>query len=148
AGVRDISFVGPGTGAEPPVLLPIRNRFSSGEVIQFPVSIYNPRGTDQENVSVELTSDWPTAKIIQGKKTISKLSAGEVVNLHRDFQVQFTAGEGSFERASLQLKITYDGWQNSTSKLEVWITPDHLSEPLEVKVLDGRKETFDIFWQQ
>lgn len=148
AGTHEISFVGPGTGAEPPVQLPLQKRFPSGEVIQFPLSIYNPRGTVQENISVELTSNWPTVKIIQGKKSIPQLAAGEVADLRRDLQVQFTAGEGSFERASLQLKITYDGWQTTTSKLDVWITPDHLAEPLEVKVLDGRKETFDVFRQQ
>ncbi len=113
-----------------------------------PFTLYNPRGVAQENISVELTSNWPTVKILKGKKSISRLDSGSVIDLRNDFQVQFTAGEGDFERASLNLKITYDDWHSTTSKINVWITPDHLTVPLEMLILDGKENTFDVFRQQ
>lgn len=148
AGSHEVSFSGPGTGAEAPVLLPGPNRFPNGTPVHLPVSIYNPRGSDQENVSVTVSSNWPTVKIIQGKKTISKIASGTAIDLSKDLLVEFTAGEGDFERASLQVQITYDDWHSTSTKMDVWITPDHLSAPMEFIILDGREKTFDVFRQQ
>ncbi len=147
-GAHEVSFFGPGAGAEPPVLLPYSNRFPNGTPVHLPISIYNPRGSDQDNVSVSITSNWPTVKIIQGKKTISKIASGSSTDLSKDFLVEFTAGGGDFERASLQVQITYDDWHSTSTKMDAWITPDHLKEPLEFIVLDGREKTFDVFRQQ
>jgi len=62
--------------------------------------------------------------------------------------VEFSSTEGEFKHARLSLKITYDGYQQTTQKIDVVIVPEDLVSPAEVEILDGRTHTFSVFRQK
>ena len=149
---HEISFDGPGTGAEPPILLPVTARdvprIVAAHTTSIPVRIYNPRGTAQENLRIELSSEYPTVEILQSKAELKSLAAGTALDLTSRFTVRFTAGDGDFAHVRLQLKIVFDGYHEKHTNIDVLVAPDALPAPTEVVVLDGREKEFSVFRQK
>ncbi len=65
---HQVSFDGPGTGSQPPVLLPLTSKervyLPPGKEIALPIRIYNPRGEPMTAVSVRLSTAYPTIQIL------------------------------------------------------------------------------------
>ncbi len=94
-----------------------------------------------------MTSAYPTVEIVQGRTGKQRLGPGEVADLSQSFQVKFTAGEGDYARARLELTLYFDGDEAQRS-FDVLVEPANLSAPIEVAVLDGRTKTFPVFRQK
>ena len=154
-GGHEIGLTGPGAGAQPPVLLPLTlkdlPRVAPGVLIQLPIRVLNPRVSELKELRAELTSAYPTVEILQGQAghqaTTTRLEPGEIADFSQAFQVKFTAGDGDFARARLDLTLSFDGEQVRHS-FDVLVAPDHLPAPVEVAVLDGRTSTFPVFRQK
>jgi hypothetical protein len=148
---HQVSFVGPGTGAHPPVLLPVtrgdRLRVPPQTEVALPVRIYNPRGEPMTDVRLELTTEYPTVNIVRGSASIPKIGPGEFVDVSRQTVARFTSGAGYFAPARLRLKLTYDGWYDTAADLDVLVVPEVIPAPLAIEVLDGRTATFKVFRQ-
>ena len=151
-GIHQLSFTGPGVEADPPILLPLSARGTlrvrSGEAVSLPVRIFNPNGGALKHIAVSLSSAWPTVGVVKGKAAIPSLGSGEVADVSGSLQVRFTAGDGDFARARLQLQITVEGGAPVKRDFDVLIAPDSLPPPLEVAILDGRALTIPVFRQQ
>jgi hypothetical protein len=149
---HQISFAGPGTGAQPPVLLPVSERerlyVKPGEPVRLPVSIYNPRGEPMEKVTLKLISDYPTAEVIEGTAVIERIEAGAAVDVSAQMRVRFTSGGGYYSKARMHLDFIYDGWYEAREIIDVAIEPEHAPEPLGIQVLDGRSFRFHVFRQK
>jgi pimeloyl-ACP methyl ester carboxylesterase len=149
---HEIGLEGAGTGAQPPVLLPVTTkdvlRLPPGRPLSVPVRVFNPRGVPLENVTAELESAYPTVAITRGKASIDRLAPGAVADLSSAFEVRLTAGEGVYEHARLELKLIYDGYQQITQTIDLSIAPEDIPAPVEVAILDGRKQTFPVFRQK
>jgi predicted alpha/beta superfamily hydrolase len=146
------SIIGPGTGAQPPVLLPVTTRdflrVRPATPIDLPLRVYNPRGVPMDNVKVDLTSAYPTAEILAKSATLPSLAPGATADLRTSFRVRFTSGAGDFARVRLHVKLTFDGYFTRTEALDVLVAPDPLPPPAEVILLDGRTHTFTSFRQK
>ena len=149
---HQVSFAGPGTGAQPPVLLPVtrkdRLRVEPAREAALPIRLYNPRGEAMTEVRAELTSEYPTVKLLGRSAAVESLAPGEAVDLSRHFRAVFTAGAGDFAPARLELKLTYDGWHTASEEIDVLVAPEVMPAPLAVEVLDGRTMTFSVFRQK
>ncbi|HEX4949926.1 MAG TPA: alpha/beta hydrolase-fold protein [Blastocatellia bacterium] len=149
---HQLSFVGPGTGGQPPVLLPLtakdKLRLPPEQESSLPVRIYNPRGTALEAVRVKLTSEYPTVQIVAGETVIPKLDAGASWYLPDQLRVRFTAGDGYFAPTRLLLTMTYDGWHTVTKNIDVLVLPEHIATAHDVMILDGRTVTLNVFRQK
>ena len=149
---HELSFAGPGTGAQSPVLLPLTSkdtlRLMPGKLVSLPIRIYNPRAVPLENVRASLSSDYPTVEIVRGSAKLDRMASGAAVDLSSLFQVRLTAGEGDFAHARLKLKLIYDGYFEVTKNIDILIAPDRMPRPLEIAVLDGRTKTFSVFHQK
>lgn len=148
---HEVSFEGQGTSGQPPILLPPNSegviRARPGMVTTLPLRIYNPRGTPQD-VRVEITSDYPTVEVLQGKAEWKALAAGSMLPADTAIRVRFAAGEGEWSHARLNAKITYDDWVERSEPLDVLIAPDPLPAAPEVAILDGRTHVFPVFRQK
>ena len=147
---HQVSFSGPGTGAEPPVLLPVTAgdlpRFFPNADIDLPIRIYNPRGESVTDVKVAVSSEYPTVRILSGETTIPEIAPGASIDLSSQLQARFTAGRGYFAPARVTLHLfTTAGTEHED--IDLLIVPEAIPEPEEVKVLDGRTETFPVFRQ-
>jgi hypothetical protein len=149
---HQLSFVGPGTGAQPPVLLPVtasdRLRPAPAQDIKLPIRIYNPRGTAMTELAVRLTSEYPTVEVLNGRARTESLAPGEHADLSENMRVRFTSGAGYFEPARLKLTMTYDGWHEVSQDLDVLVIPEAFPSPAAVEVLDGRTVTLPVFRQK
>ncbi len=149
---HQIGFAGPGTGGQPPVLLPLtaRDRLLCYPLQEFslPVRVFNPRGSALEEVKVSLESDYPTVEILSGLFTIPKLESGAVADLSRNFKVKFTAGNGYLAPTRLRLKFVYDGWYETSKDLDVLVVPETIPSPAQIEILDGRTLAFQVFRQK
>jgi len=149
---HELSFVGPGAGAQPPVILPLTSkdtlRLMPGKLLPLPIRIYNPRGTPLDNVRVSLTSEYPTVAIIHGDAELKSIASGSVADLNSNFQIRLTAGNQDFAHARLKLKMIYDGYSEAGKNIDILIAPDAMPPPLEVAVLDGRTKAFPVFRQK
>jgi pimeloyl-ACP methyl ester carboxylesterase len=149
---HELSFAGPGTGAQPPVLLPLTGkdvlRLMPGTLVSLPIRIYNPRNAPMESVQANLSSDYPTVDVVQGAANLERIAPGAATDMSSRFQVRLTAGQSDFAHARLKLKLTYDGYFEAVHNIDILIAPDHMSSPLEVAVLDGRTKTFSVFRQK
>ncbi len=139
-------IAGPGTGSQPPRLLPL----PPGPVwpdrdLTLPLRVFNPRGTDLTAVSVELTSQYPTAAIAEGKTKIDRIPAGSTANLPN--RVRFTSGAGELAPTRLTVRFLYDGWQSASQNIDLLVVPSQLEEPEGVEILDGRQVELPIFVQ-
>lgn len=113
-----------------------------------PVKLYNSRGVAQTNVTVEISSAYPTVKVLSGKATVAKIGAGEAADLTGQLRVQLTAGEGELAQTRLQLKVTYDDWHVAMQDIDVLAVPANLERPIGIEILDGRTVTLPVFRQQ
>jgi len=149
---HQLSLVGPGLGGQPPVVLPLarkdRLRIAPGQELSLPVRVYNPRGVSMDNVRVTLSSEYPTANIVSGDTTISRIDAGSAVDVSSRMRVRFTAGAGYFAPTRLQLKLGFDGWHSITEKIDVLVIPEIVETAQEVMILDGRTTTLNVFRQK
>ncbi|MBI1788874.1 MAG: hypothetical protein HYR60_15165 [Acidobacteria bacterium] len=149
---HQISFAGPGAGAQPPVLLPLtakdKLRLPPGQEVKLPVRIYNPRATAMEDVRVTLSSEYPTVELLSATAAIPRLEAGESADLSKEMRVRFAAGGGYFAPARLELKLVYDGWHSVTGNVDVLVIPEIVPAPDEVLILDGRTATLSVFRQR
>jgi pimeloyl-ACP methyl ester carboxylesterase len=149
---HQISFVGPGTGSDAPILLPVtasdQLRVQAGKEIHLPVRIYNPRAVALTDVTVSLSSSYPTVTLLSNAATVPRIEAGGVADLTTKFSVRFTAGAGYFAPTLLNLKLTYDGWHERQEDIDVLVTPDQLPAPVAYQILDGRTVTLPVFRQK
>jgi hypothetical protein len=149
---HQLSFVGPGTGGELPVLLPLtakdKLRLAPEQELSLPIRIYNPRGVAMEAVRVMLTSEYPTAHILGGETVISKIESGAAIDIADRMRVRFTAGAGYFAPTRLLLTLTYDGWHTVTKNMDVLVIPELIETAREVMILDGRTVTLNVFRQK
>jgi pimeloyl-ACP methyl ester carboxylesterase len=151
-GGEEISFHGPGIEAQAPVLLPPTAkgawRVLPARVLSLPVRIFNPRSTPLTGVRATLSSQYPTVEILRGEALIETIAPSGVADPGSEFQVRFTAGEGDFAHARLQLAISYDGGKVRSRDIDVLVAPDPVPAPIAVEVLDGRTRTFPVFRQK
>src|SRR5262245_63166043 len=95
---HQLSFVGPGMGGQPPVVLPLTTkdklRLAPEQELSLPIRIYNPRGIAMEAVRVTLTSEYPTAHILSSEVTIPRIEGGAAADVSTHMRVRFTAGVG------------------------------------------------------
>jgi len=149
---HQVSFIGPGTGAQPPVLLPTTVKdvlmVPPAEEVKLPVRIYNPRGVAMENVRVDLASDYPTVKLLATSTGLPRIEPGGIVDLSDTFKARFTSGAGYFAPARIRVHMVYDGWYETTRSIDVLIVPEVMPEPAALEIMDGRTVTFKIFRQQ
>jgi enterochelin esterase-like enzyme len=151
-GGHQLSFVGPGTGGQPPVLLPLtakdKLRLAPEKELSLPVRIYNPRGVAMEAVRIQLTSEYPTVQVLAGETVIPKLASGATIDIADRLRVRFTAGAGYFAPTRLLLTLIYDGWHTVTKNIDVLVIPELIAAPPEVMILDGRTATLNVFRQK
>ena len=148
---HEMSFAGPGTGAQPPVLLPVTRkdflRPPPGREVRLPVRVYNPRNEPMKGVRITVSSEYPTVEILSGKAEIAAIPPGGVVDLAEKIRARFTSGAGYFERARLEIDFGYDGWHHVHDRFDALIVPEILPQPAAVEILDGRTVTFRVFRQ-
>ncbi len=148
---HELSFLGPGTGAQQPVLLPTTTRdvlrVRPGLTAALPIRVYNPRGVPQ-SVRAEASSEYPTVEILQAKAEWRDIGPGAQVTPPAPIQARFTATAGDWAHARINLKLIYDGYLERNEVIDVLIAPDPLPAPTEVAVLDGRSRTFSVFRQK
>ena len=149
---HQMSFTGPGAGAQAPVLLPIttkdRLRLDPAREIALPIRIFNPRTATMAGVRITLTSAYPTVEILAGAAEIPKIESGAVYDAGREMRVRFTAGAGYFAPVRLQLTTTYDGYHAVTGNIDVLVVPEVLDAPAAVEVVDGRTVAMPVFRQK
>ena len=149
---HQVSFSGPGTGAEPPILLPVTAKDKPRVMPQtdfgLPVRIYNPRGEPLKNVRVEIGSQYPTVRLGPSSYEIPEIAPGGFADLSGRLRARFTAGAGYYAPARLELKMTYDGWHEAAENIDLLIAPEALPAPAAVEILDGRTVTFRVFRQK
>src|SRR5262249_36157232 len=77
---HQISFVGPGTGGQPPILLPLTTKDEPRlppQVDQsLPLRIYNPRGEAMSQVKLTLSSEYPTVQVKSSSFQVARIEAG------------------------------------------------------------------------
>jgi hypothetical protein len=107
-----------GIAAQAPVLLPLdRPRLRPAKDITLPVKIYNPRGVEMKDVTVKLTTEYPTVKIMNGSARLDRIASGEKAAV--PVQLKLTSGDGYFEPARLNVTLTYDGGREAHHDVDV-----------------------------
>ncbi|HEU0006526.1 MAG TPA: hypothetical protein VFS12_11100, partial [Terriglobia bacterium] len=149
---HQVSFIGPGTGGAPPLLLPLTTKdklmLAPQTSVALPLRIYNSRGEAMAEVKIEAGSDYPTVQFLSHTATLPKIDPGAVVDLSQPFTLRLTSGNGYFEPLRLHVKLTYDGWHEVQYDLDLLVIPEVLSKPAAVEFLDGRTITLRVFHQQ
>lgn len=147
-----VSFAGPGTGAEPPLPLPLtakdRMVVYPDRDTAIPLVLYNPRDAAQTNLSVEISSDFPTVKVLSGRASVARLNAGEATDLSGQLRIRVTSGAGPLALTRLRMKVTYDDWHSTLHDIDFWAVPSVLAKPAGIEILDGRSLTLPVFRQQ
>ncbi len=147
---HEISLIGPDTAPRPPTLLPLSERGpfrpAPGSSVHLPIHILNHRIDPLTNLKVELTSSYPTVRILKGTATRKTVAAGGTADFSGDLLVEFTAGAGDFARTRLELALSFDGG-TAKETFDVMVQPDPLPTPAEIVVLDGVTRTFRVFHQ-
>ncbi|MBL8294782.1 MAG: hypothetical protein JNN08_23250 [Bryobacterales bacterium] len=147
-----VSFAGPGTGAEPPLPLPLTPKdrliVYPNRDTTIPLSLYNPRDVAQSNISAEISSVYPTVKILSGRASVARVNAGEAADLGSQLGIRLTSGAGPLARTRLQLKITYDDWHSTLHDIDFYAAPSVLPAPPAIEIVDGRSLTLPVFRQQ
>jgi hypothetical protein len=130
---HQISFVGPGTGSQPPVLLPLtwkdELRLLPEKDHALPLRIYNPRGDAMTQVKLVLSSEYPTVHSRESSWEIPRIEPGSCVDVSEHFPVRFTAGAGYFASARLRLDMTYDDWHEASKEFDLQVIPELIPEP-------------------
>lgn len=155
---HEFGISGEGVSAEQAaVLLPVTThdylRLMPGKPLSLPIRIWNPGDASLQSLHVDLSSEYPTVQISCGSADIPELKSGQMLDLSSRFRVQFTAGDGDFERARLYVNASTassKGMPESAANrtyFDVLVAPSNLAAPLAVAVLDGRTKTFPTFFQ-
>ena len=148
--LHQIGIAGPGTGGQPPVVLPLTSkdvlRVPSQTDVTLPVKIYNPRGEPLTGVKVAVISRYPTVRIAQGTAAFERIEPGAAVE--PKITARFTSGNGYFEPARIDVAVTYDGYQQARASFPLLVTPEMIPEATAIEVLDGRTLTLNVFRQR
>jgi hypothetical protein len=132
---HQISFAGPGTGSQPPVVLPLTSRdlprLDAGHDLDLPLRIYNPRADAMKDVRVRLTSAYPTVEVTSAAAAIPEVASGKDVSAA--LRIRLTAGAGYYAPAVLNLAITYDGYQTVTENIPILIGPEVIDRPRSIR---------------
>lgn len=149
---HQIGFAGPGIGAAAPILLPLtsadRLRVEAEKEVRLPIRIFNPRTEPLKDLTVTLSSEYPTVAVLSSPVTVPRMEPGAVVDLTAKSAVNFTAGGGDFAPTRLDLKLTYDGVREKLENIDVLVAPDRLPAPVAYQILDGRTITLPVFRQK
>ncbi len=149
---HEVSIAGLGTGAQPPIVMPLTSRdvlrTEPANAVEIPLRIYNPRSEPMREVKVKIASEYPTVEVITGEATIREIPSGGVSDLSRQMRVKLTGGSGYFAPASFTVVVTYDGWKATTKSIPILISPDALPAPAAMQILDGRTVTLNVFRQK
>jgi len=100
-----------------------------------------------EKVTLKLSSEYPTAEVIEGSTVIERIEPGSAEDVSAHMRVRFTSGGGYYAKARVRLDLTYDGWYETSENIDVAIEPELAPEPLGIEVLDGRSFRFQVFRQ-
>lgn len=100
-----------------------------------------------DDVTVELSSEYPTVEILKNSFTIPKLAPGAALDISAQLAVELTVGSGYFAPTRLTLKITYDGWHSTSEDIDILAIPENIPAPTAIEILDGRTMTFNVFNQ-
>ena len=120
-------------------------RLPPNQDVKLPIRIYNPGSAALADVKVVLSSDYPTVQVLKGEVTIPKIEPGASADVSSGLLVRFTAGEGYFARTRLTLGIPYYGVEKN---IDVMVIPENVPPPMEVMIMDGRTNTFNVFRQK
>jgi hypothetical protein len=149
---HQIGITGPGTGAAPPVLLPITAkdhlRVPPGADVPLPVRLFNPRAEPMTGVTAVLTTAYPTVQLTAARIEIPTIEPGGIADLSGRLAARFTAGAGYFAPARINLDLTYDDWHGASEDIDRLVTPELVPAPAAYEVLDGRTRTFPVFRQK
>jgi poly(3-hydroxybutyrate) depolymerase len=147
-----VGIAGPGTGSQPPVLLPVtmkdKLRVPPGKDVRLPIRVFNPRGEAMTGVRVRVSSEYPTVQLHADAINIDKIAPGAVADLSDRIVATFTAGAGNFAPTRLKIDFGYDDWHGSSENIDVLVAPEIVPEPAAIEVLDGRTGTFSVFRQK
>jgi hypothetical protein len=149
---HQLSIVGPGTMAQPFVLLPVTGkdvlRVSAGVKVPLPLQVLNPAVTPLHKITAELTSSYPTVEILQGRAHLEQIEGGSIANTGDALQVRFASGATGWEHARLNVKVAAQGVAETMHSIDVLVAPADLPQPQEIAILDGRTKTFPVFRQK
>jgi hypothetical protein len=145
---HQVSFAGPGIAAQAPVLLPLdRPRLHPAKDMALPVKIYNPREEPMKDVTVKVSSEYPTVRVLQGEARIARLASGAQADLSSALGLRLTSGGGYFEPARLKVTVSYEGHETNHD-VDVLVIPEVLPRPAAIEVLDGRTVNLTMFRQK
>ena len=146
---HDISILTEGK-SKLPVLLPLPEGGNpvvrAGEPVYLPLKLLNINAEKLENVTVSLTSEYPTVTISGSPFTFESISAGEIVDLSDKFRQEYLSSDRNFHHCRLLLTVS-SGEISDTTYIDVRVAPTPLEQPAEVVILDGRTHTFKVFRQ-
>ena len=149
---HQVSFAGPGTSGAPPILLPLTRKdrllVPPNEPVALPLLIHNPRGRAMEDVTVAISTDYPTATLPVKQVKIGSIGSGEAADISGRLSARFTSGDGYLAPVRFDVTITYDGWLQDRRSFYVDVIPERMQEIDAVEILDGRTKTFRVFRQQ
>jgi hypothetical protein len=148
--MHQIGIAGPGTGGQPPVVLPLTSkdvlRVQPQAEVSLPVRIYNPRGEPLMGIKVAVTSRYPTVEVLQGTAGFERIEPGATAE--PKITARFTSGNGYFEPARIDVAVTYDGYHQERADFPLLVAPEIVPQPAAMEVLDGRAVTLSVFRQK
>ncbi|MBS1831892.1 MAG: hypothetical protein JST65_04225 [Acidobacteria bacterium] len=111
-------------------------RLLAGEEQQLSIRVLNPART--ANLVATLSSEYPTVRILKDTATVPGEAASTIT-----FPVVLNSGSTEWQHARVNLTM-----QGKTFPIDLEIAPDLMDNPIEVRVLDGRRATFTVFRQK
>lgn len=134
-----------------PVMLPLPDGgepiVGTGTKAILPLRFYNCTGTDLNNVSFTVSSEYPTVHVNGETVTFDKIKPGETVYLGDRYSCEFFSTSGDMQHARIDVNIGYRGWYSQKERVDVRILPTPLEEAGKVVILDGGSESLPIFTQ-
>jgi len=135
-----------------PLLLPIsegdRLRIWPGRPQPLPLRIYNPNAAALSDVSVTLSSEYPTIEWLSHHVTLPRLDPGQIVDLADRVQLRATAGAGDFAPTRMLATLTCAQRPTTQIPIDVLVIPEGLVAPHAFEILDGRTVTLPVFRQK
>ncbi|OGG00328.1 MAG: hypothetical protein A3F83_08105 [Candidatus Glassbacteria bacterium RIFCSPLOWO2_12_FULL_58_11] len=148
---HDVSVLN-GKEARPPVLLQIDRRgvpvIMPDAEVHLPLKFLNSCDAVARNITIDLSSRYPTVEIGGSPVHIDSLKPGEVIDLSDRFTERFVSGEGDFQHCRLELNVTYIDWHGHQEYFDVDVLPTPLAEPDSLQILDGRSVSLPVFRQK
>ena len=149
---HQIAINGPGSGAQPVVLIPLTTkdvlRVQAGSKVSVPIWLFNPRSETLKNVRAELTSAYPTITVEQSRSATVDLGGTQLTPAPMQFTFQAASGSSEWEHARLSLKVSSDGSPAAVHDVDLLVAPDAIPEAKEIAILDGRTKSLPLFWQK